>query len=130
MAELGQGAAGATAAPRRADRIVAVAVRPGEGLGFRLAGVEVVEVGPGEEAAKLRAFLSRPEMGVVAVEERVVAEVPEPVLKRLSERPVPVLLPFSLPRGGAGEGPGQAYAAALVRRAIGYQVKLSGRARP
>jgi hypothetical protein len=35
-------------------RKLAVAVRPEQGLGFRLAGLDVREVAPGEEAGALR----------------------------------------------------------------------------
>ncbi len=42
------------------------------------------------------------------------------------ERGLPVILPFALPRTVGEEGRGRAYVAALIRRAIGYGVKLGG----
>ncbi len=52
-------------------RNLLVATRPGDGLGFRLAGVPVAEVASGEEAARLRAWCADTAIGVVAVEQRL-----------------------------------------------------------
>lgn len=121
-----EAAAGAAAGRGEASRSLAVAVRPGDGLGFRLAGVAVEEVPPGGEAAALRRLLSDPRAGVLAVEEELLGAAPERLLRRARARGVPVILPFALPRRLGEEGRGRAYVAALVRRAIGYAVKLGG----
>lgn len=102
---------------------LAVVVRPEDALGFRLAGARVVEAARGGEAAAFRPLLSEPRTGVVAVDEDVLAAVPAHLLRRARERGIPVLLPFALPRRRE-EGRGRAYVAALIRRAIGYGVKL------
>jgi V/A-type H+-transporting ATPase subunit F len=101
-------------------------VRPGDGLGFRLAGADVREVAPGGEAAALRAALDDPRCGVVAVEEGVHAALPERLAARARERGVPVLLPFALPRRLGEAGGAEAWVAALLRRAVGYGVRLGG----
>ncbi|HEY6106976.1 MAG TPA: V-type ATP synthase subunit F [Anaeromyxobacteraceae bacterium] len=101
-----------------------VATRPGDGLGFRLAGAEVEEVAPGEEVARFRSLLSDPQLGVLAVESELLAAVPEALVRRAAARGLPVLLPFALPRRYAEPGRGEAYVAALIRRAIGYHIKL------
>ncbi len=119
----GKGAAPAGEAARLS---LAVAVRPGDGLGFRLAGATVEEVPPGGEAAAFRRLVSDPHAGVLAVEEELLAAVPARVLRRARERGLPVILPFALPRRLGEEGRGRAYVAALIRRAIGYGVKLGG----
>ncbi len=105
---------------------LAVAVRPGDGLGFRLAGVTVEEVARGAEPAAFRRLLSDPHAGVVAVEEELLAAAPERLVRRAREKGLPVILPFALPRRVGEEGRGRAYVAALIRRAIGYGVKLGG----
>jgi V/A-type H+-transporting ATPase subunit F len=115
----------AAAAPHGALRL-AVVVRPGDALGFRLGGARVEEVEAGAEAQAFRALLAEPDLGVVAVEEEVLAQVPPRVLRRARERGVPVVLPFALPRRWGDEGKGRAYVAALIRRAVGYGVKLGG----
>ncbi len=105
---------------------LAVAVRPADERGFRLAGVPVEAVLPGEEAAAFRRLLGDPGLGVVAVEEELLRAVPARLLARARQRGLPVLLPFALPRRLAEEGQGRAYVAALIRRAVGYGVKLGG----
>jgi V/A-type H+-transporting ATPase subunit F len=105
---------------------LAVAVRPGDALGFRLAGVAVEEVPTGGEPSAFRKLLSDPRAGVLAVEEELLRAAPERLLRRARERGLPVILPFALPRRIGEEGRGRAYVAALIRRAIGYGVKLGG----
>ncbi|HET6921771.1 MAG TPA: V-type ATP synthase subunit F [Anaeromyxobacteraceae bacterium] len=119
-----------THAPReRGPTGFKVVTRPGDGLGFRLAGADVEEVAAGEEAARFRSLLAEPQLGVLAVEDQVLAAVPEPLVRRAAARGLPVLLPFALPRRFAEPGRGEAYLAALIRRAIGYHIKL-GEERP
>lgn len=101
-----------------------VAVRPGEAGGFRLAGAEVREVAPGEETAAFRELLGDPRVGVLAVEEALLAAAPPNLLARARERGLPVVLPFALPRRWGESGRGQAWVAALIRRAVGYGVRL------
>jgi V/A-type H+-transporting ATPase subunit F len=105
---------------------LAVAVRPGDGLGFRLAGAVVEEVPPGGETVAFRRLLSDAHTGVLAVEEELLQAAPERLVRRARERGLPVILPFALPRRVGEEGRGRAYIAALIRRAIGYGVKLGG----
>ena len=102
----------------------AVAVRPGDDLGFRLAGADVREIPEGDEATAFRALLSDPRLGVLCVEEALLAAAPPRLLARARARGLPVLLPFALPRRWGEAGRGQAWVAALIRRAVGYGVKL------
>jgi len=109
----------------RTPRLV-VAVRPGDALGFRLAGAHVEGVARGEEAAALRRISGDPAAAVLAVEEEVLAAMPERLVRRVRDRGLPVILPFALPRRWSDEGRGRAYVAAIIRRAVGYGVKLGG----
>jgi V/A-type H+-transporting ATPase subunit F len=106
----------ATAAPR-----LVVVVRPDVALGFRLAGVPVVEAAVGEEARVLREALQASSNGVVAADQDVLGAIPEGDRSRAA---VPLVLPFTYPRRWTEGGGGRAWVAALVRRAIGYHVKL------
>ena len=110
----------------RAALGLAVAVRPGDALGFRLAGAAVEEVAPGAEAAVFRRLLADQHTGVLAVEEELLKAVPDRILRRAHDAGLPVILPFALPRRWGEEGRGRAYVAALIRRAVGYAVKLGG----
>ena len=103
---------------------LAVAVRPGDAGGFRLAGAEVREVEPGGEAAAFRDLLGDPRVGVLAVEEALLAAAPPRLLARARERGLPVVLPFALPRRWGEPGRGQSWVAELIRRAVGYGVRL------
>jgi len=65
--------------------------------------------------------------GRLREEEELLGAVPPRTLRRARERGVPVVLPFPLPRRCSDDGRGRAYVAALIRRAVGYAVKLGGR---
>lgn len=108
-------------------RQLRVVVRPGDGEGFRLAGAAVEEVATGAEVPRLRALLADEAVSVLAVETGVLGAVPERLLRRAGERGLPVVLPFTLPRRLSEAAAGRAYVAALIRRAIGYHVKLEER---
>lgn len=103
-----------------------VMVRPEDALGFKLAGAKVEPVEAGEEVMVWRRVVSDPMSGVMAIDEQVLAAVPERLVKRVHERGLPVVLPFALPRRWSEEGRGRAYVAAIIRRAVGYAVKLGG----
>jgi V/A-type H+-transporting ATPase subunit F len=103
-----------------------VVTRSGDGAGFRLTGVPVDEVAPGEEAARFRALAADPSIAVLAIETRVFDAVPEALVRQASARSLPVVLPFTMPRPSEAGG-GRAYVAALIRRAIGYHVKMEER---
>jgi V/A-type H+-transporting ATPase subunit F len=105
---------------------LAVVLRPGDALGFRLAGARVEPVAPGDETAAFRSLLADARLGVLAVEEEVLRAAPDRLLRRARDRGLPVVLPFALPRAWGDEGRGRAYVAALIRRAVGYGVKLGG----
>ncbi len=128
MAESAQsGAGGARSGTGQGPGLgLAVAVRPGDALGFRLAGARVEEVAAGAEAAAFRRVLADARIGVLAVEEELLRAAPARLVRRARERGLPVILPFALPRRWGEEGRGRAYVAALIRRAVGYAVKLGG----
>jgi V/A-type H+-transporting ATPase subunit F len=100
-----------------------VVTRPGDGLGFRLAGVPVEEVAPGAEAEVLTPLFSDRALGVLAVESTVA--VPAPLLERAARTGLPIVFPFALPRRWPDAGAARSYVGALIQRAIGYHVRLS-----
>lgn len=101
-----------------------VAARQGEGLGFRLAGVPVEEIADGQEAERVKALVSEPDLGVLAIEAGLLERVPPALVEKVDRDGLPVLLPFTVPRNWQDVGSGQEYVATLIRRAIGYHVKL------
>ncbi len=101
-----------------------VVTPPGEGLGFRLAGVPVEEVARGSEAERFATLLADPATGVLAVEENLLGRIPASLLERADREGIPILLPFALPRRWEEAGQGERYISALIRRAVGYHVKI------
>ena len=101
-----------------------VVTRPGDGLGFRLAGVPVEELADGEEAQRFRTIAADASLGVLAVEDELMRRLPEQLLDRIGREGIPVLLPFTQPRRFSEAGGGEQYVATLMRRAIGYHVKI------
>jgi V/A-type H+/Na+-transporting ATPase subunit F len=106
------------------DLGLVVAVRPGDGIGFRLSGAPVEEIPPGEEGRAFAALLARPGLAVVAVEAELHAAAAEALRARRRGGGLPVVIPFALPRRHAEPGRGRELVAAIVRRAVGYHVKL------
>jgi V/A-type H+-transporting ATPase subunit F len=101
-----------------------VVTRAGDGLGFRLAGAPVEELDEASAPQRFRTLLSDPGLGVIAVDESLLAAVPEPLLEKAAREGLPVLFPFRLPRRWEEAAGGGEYVATLIRRAIGYHVKI------
>jgi V/A-type H+-transporting ATPase subunit F len=114
-----------TALPATAIRGLGFAVlaRRGDGLGPRLAGVRVVEAAPGDEVASFKRLLAEEGLGVLAVDQELYELVPLDDRRR-KDRTLPVVIPFAVPRRWSETGRGKDYVAALIRRAVGYHVKL------
>lgn len=89
--------------------------------GFACGGAIQHAVPPGQTATTLQQALGEAESGVVILDERLVAEVGEELLHELEERFPGVLVVLPAPGGSTG---GEDYATRLIRRAIGYQVKV------
>ena len=91
--------------------------------GFRLTGVhqQVVDA-PGLELV-LRELTGDPRIGVIVVDERLIEPAADARIGRLERRwpGLLVVLPAPEPRAEAAED----YALRLIRRAIGYQVRLN-----
>jgi vacuolar-type H+-ATPase subunit F/Vma7 len=100
---------------------LAVVVRRSHGLGFRLAGARVYEVG--EQAAALAEVVEDRTLGVLAIEEELVGRLPRTLVERASRGELPIVVPFAIPRW-AESGRAEEYVGLLLRRAIGYRVKI------
>lgn len=101
-------------------------VRHDDAGGFLLAGAKVETAETGEEVAVLRRLVADATLGVLAVEEEILSRIPPRMLGRARARGIPVILPFALPRNLGEAGRGREYVAAIIRRAIGYAVRLAG----
>ena len=98
---------------------------PDTSLGFSLAGVEVKDVSEGEDiTAILQGIVEKGEYGLLAVEEKLLSEVDGGILKRIRKTGIPVIVPIDTPKSWQTEEEMESHIARLIRRAIGYQVKI------
>ncbi|MBI2414126.1 MAG: V-type ATP synthase subunit F [Deltaproteobacteria bacterium] len=97
----------------------------GASLGFRCAGLECREAGEDESIPEiLSGIQASGRYGLVVVEERFLEKVPENVMKRIRKKGLPIIIPVNIP-GKWGEAEyGESPVVRLIRRAIGYQIKL------
>ena len=91
--------------------------------GFSLAGARQLLVSPEEAEATLRRVLADPDTKVAVIDERLLPGIPEERFKELEKRWFGVLVVLPAPATGGGE-PEEDYALRLIRRAIGYHVRL------
>lgn len=92
--------------------------------GFAMTGVRQQEVPEAEKAWNvLREATSDPRLGVIAVDERLLAGLDPVRLRELTARWSGVLVTLPAPAGEAGHPETDEFQR-LVRRALGYHVKL------
>jgi len=103
---------------------VGVIADPVATVGFRLAGLKprVVESAEGAAAA-LDEMLRDPRWGVILVQEDLMPS-PEPGSAQRASSGLPILVPFPSPGLERTLGDAEAYVAELLRRAVGYRVRL------
>lgn len=98
---------------------------PDTALGFRLAGVEVSEVSTKEEAAaRLLTLLRAKEAGIVIYNEEYQAALSEKSQIALEDSVSPVFFAIPVSQAHRAGEPREQYLARLLRRAIGYQLKI------
>jgi vacuolar-type H+-ATPase subunit F/Vma7 len=96
----------------------------GVSLGFRLAGLRPT-VADSPEAARplLVEMLGDARWGVILVQDDLVPDL-ETVARQRVETTLPILVPFPAPSREALPGEAETYIAELLRRAVGYRVRL------
>jgi vacuolar-type H+-ATPase subunit F/Vma7 len=105
--------------------VVRVVCRQEAALGFGLAGLPVHRASTPREGAELVLELAgRGETGVLLVEDVLYEALPASARRSLERRPVPMTIPFPGPSWAAGEEETEAYLVDVLRRAIGYRVRL------
>ena len=91
--------------------------------GFALAGVKQLVRTSQELDATLLELMGNPATGVIIIDERLVAGPTQPRIEDM-ERRWPGLV-VVLPAPGKPQRPEEDYVLRLIRRAIGYQVRLT-----
>ncbi|MDP2479474.1 MAG: V-type ATP synthase subunit F [Candidatus Palauibacterales bacterium] len=106
---------------KRRTRIVCT---PALAPGFRLAGLPVQEAVTAADAAReLSALRRRPEVGIVLMEEGLFEALAEEERAAAERGALPIVVPFPGPEWARAED-AEAYVVRLLRRAIGYRVRL------
>ena len=104
---------------------VAVLTDPDTAMGFRLAGVETFSAKDGEEVRRLvEVFFERRDPGVVVYNEDFLPFLAEKLQKRIEESLQPVFIPVPHIQSWREGEKGEEYLARLLRRVIGYQIKI------
>jgi len=106
-----------------ARRLVVIA-SPGLSAGFALAGVPVFEATDGIDAARqIDRLVDEVNAGVVIIDEPLYRDLPEEVRRNLRRSVLPVVIPVPGP-DWTTESTAHEYIVEILRRAIGYRVKL------
>lgn len=93
--------------------------------GFALTGVAMQVVAPGADLAEaIAAAAGTGETGVLLIEDRLYRALNEETRRRVDRMTHPVVVPFPSP-AWEPTAAAEAYVVELLRRAIGYRVKLS-----
>jgi vacuolar-type H+-ATPase subunit F/Vma7 len=92
--------------------------------GFALAGVPVFEASDGIDAARqIDRLVDEVNAGVVIIDEPLYRDLPEEVRRNLRRSALPVVIPVPGP-DWTTESTAHEYIVEILRRAIGYRVKL------
>ncbi len=106
------------------EKELVVIASPGSSVGFELAGVSVFEAADGSEAARqLDRILSGEDVGVVMIDESLYGALPDETRRNLQRSAVPVVIPVPGP-DWTKESTAHEYIVQILRRAIGYRVRL------
>jgi vacuolar-type H+-ATPase subunit F/Vma7 len=103
---------------------VGVVSDPTVGLGFRLAGLQPrVAESESEAVSVLEEMIEQQDLGVILVQEDL---VPAPALGswQRAGSGLPLVIPFPGPSQERPPGEAEAYVTELLRRAVGYRVRL------
>lgn len=103
---------------------MAFLVPPDVHLGFGLAGIRAQHCSPAELVQIVRELMREEQVGIIAIEERLLDHNSSEALPLL-EKNWPGLL-IVLPAPGIGEVAREDYAMQLINKAIGYHVRLGG----
>ncbi|MBI5043914.1 MAG: V-type ATP synthase subunit F [Nitrospirae bacterium] len=95
------------------------------GLGFQLAGVEVFKAKSSAEAeSSLCNLMLDKDIGIIALNEDFLEGFSERIKKRLEGSKHPIVFPFPSIKKWEETAPPEEYVARLIRRAIGYHLKI------
>jgi vacuolar-type H+-ATPase subunit F/Vma7 len=93
--------------------------------GLRIAGLAADDASSAEDASRRLAELAAaPDVGVILMDQALFDQIPDALRHQLARRALPIVVPIPRPMRVPGEG-GEDYILELLRRAIGYRVRLT-----
>jgi V/A-type H+-transporting ATPase subunit F len=93
--------------------------------GFRLAGIEARPADTPEAMSRgVQSAMEDRETRLVILDEALFRKLPERLVRRLEESGSPIFFPIPTIRLWRGAAKPEEYVARLIRRAIGYQIKI------
>jgi len=99
-----------------------VVTDPDTAIGFRLAGVDVLEIpNPDEVAALLPSLLLRDDTGIIALNEEYMMSLDDKMMEKIEKSYRPIIIPIP---SKAKRLDRTSYIEKLLRRAIGYNIVL------
>lgn len=102
---------------------VVVVTDPETAAGFRLAGVEVVEVQKPEDANKtIQRLVYKDDTGILAVNEEYMTLLDEKTIKEIEKTHRPIIIP--IPSVAIKSVDRMAYMERLLQKAIGYNIVI------
>ena len=95
-------------------------------VGFRLAGVKVAAADtPAEAEAHLTAILEEGQCGLLLIVEQLALGLSEQLQRRVERAGLPLVVPLPMETAWRGEERSLQYLLELIRRSIGYQMRIS-----
>ena len=103
---------------------VIVITTPGNDTGFKLAGFNTKTI-ESIEATETLDLISRDEKyGLVCIEEKLYMAIKKDITERIRKKGLPVVMPLHIPDTFEEISAREGHISRLIRRTIGYQVKL------
>lgn len=91
-------------------------------FGFSLAGISQYIAGQEDTEAALEKTMSEPDIGLIILDERMIPAIDEDKMREMEDRWQGIML--VLPSPGKPSAETEDYADRLIRKAIGYHVRL------
>ena len=106
-------------------RKILIITYPETASGFSLTGVDVMGLEKEEDLSEIIYWLLQEKTyALVAVEDAFLSSLDNGIRRRLDREGKPVIVSISTPKRWAVRGEAETYLARLIRRAIGYQIKI------
>lgn len=94
-------------------------------MGFRCAGLDAVEApDDGDISTLLLSIQEEGKYGLVVVDEPLLENVKENVIKRIRRKGLPIIMHVNIPDKWEEKEAGESPVVRLIRKAIGYQIKI------